>query len=487
MLRDLNDIDKLAREALQNFEMDYNPEDWKLLEQRLDKKDHRKPKIILYKSIEAFLLLVLLLTAANFLFNSTQTVLAEENIDKANAEKLLNYNQSNDGNLNNTQNGRALAMADNSTVKEKVVKKINESKVKSKEAKSYLVSNKNTNQNETNHLTLSKSKNTTVNNYIKGKDEKLNQSSDNLKSSDNGNSNSKSISNSISNLNPAELDSKNETVNIVTTDNEDSKSTLSESIFNASDFKIFLPKADLENIPYADSKRGASDIENLKALEYKPKFNLPKFYHRQTRLVIFGGADYNFKNTIGNNHIGFSTGLMMENEISRRIYIRSGLIYSSKSFEKQYDYIIDRRADVGLIYLCKVDQKTNISVLSFPLQLNTIFFKDKKWKLSANLGASVSLLVGRTVNGTQRTNMGSVTALTDLNASNFERGLFQKGNADNNIFFNLLGGFDIERQLSDRVNIFAQPLYNFGLTKVGESKDRLQNISLNVGLKIIIK
>ena len=481
MFRDLNDIDKLAREALQNFEMDYNPEDWKLLEQRLDKKDHRKPKIILYKSIEAFLLLVLLLTAANFLFNSTQTVLAEENIILTKPEESLNLYKNKEEIVNYTENNRALAMVDNSSIEEKVLQKTNQLK----EAKSYIVSNNNSIQKENNTQTLSNSNNKSAKNNLKGKEQTLNQSSDNSKFKDNGNSNSKS--NSISNLNPSELDSKIEANNTVNIEDEDSKSSLSESIEKSLDFRIIIPKLDFDNIAYVDSKRGASDIENIKKLEYKPKFNLPKFYHRQTRLVVFGGADYNFKNSIGNNHIGFSSGIMMENEISRRIYIRSGLIYSSKSFEKQYDYIIDRRADVGLIYLCKVDQKTNISVLSFPLQLNTIFFKDKKWKLSASLGASVSLLAGRTVKGTQRTNMGSVTALTDLNASNFERGLFQKGNADNNIFFNLLGGFDIERQLSDRVNIFAQPLYNFGLTKVGETKDRLQNVSLNVGLKVIVK
>ena len=64
--KDFDKIDDLANDAFHDFEVDYNPEDWKLMEAKLDNKEHRLSHIWLYKGIEALLLVMILFTAVNF-------------------------------------------------------------------------------------------------------------------------------------------------------------------------------------------------------------------------------------------------------------------------------------------------------------------------------------------------------------------------------------------------------------------------------------
>ena len=65
MNKDFNEIDKLAKDAFENFEVDFNPEDWKRMEQKLNKKEHLMPYILLYKGTEAFVFLLIIFTAFN--------------------------------------------------------------------------------------------------------------------------------------------------------------------------------------------------------------------------------------------------------------------------------------------------------------------------------------------------------------------------------------------------------------------------------------
>jgi predicted adenine nucleotide alpha hydrolase (AANH) superfamily ATPase len=62
MNKDFNEIDKLAKDAFENYEVDFNPEDWNKMEQKLNKKEHLMPYIWLYKGTEAFIFLLIIFT-----------------------------------------------------------------------------------------------------------------------------------------------------------------------------------------------------------------------------------------------------------------------------------------------------------------------------------------------------------------------------------------------------------------------------------------
>jgi hypothetical protein len=53
-------------------------------------------------------------------------------------------------------------------------------------------------------------------------------------------------------------------------------------------------------------------------------------------MAIYAGADINFNNVLGQGKIGFSLTALIEQEISDRFAIRSGLQISHKSFENIY-------------------------------------------------------------------------------------------------------------------------------------------------------
>jgi hypothetical protein len=482
MYNDFDKIDKLAKDSLRDFEMDFNPEDWKKMEARLDKKEHRMPKIFLLKTIEASLILLVLFTAFNVFYY--QNVVKASNDNKTN---VYPENQSSPKNvlLSNKQ-------------KADYNNQLSENQTKNE-------AEKNT-ENRLNNFNKSENKTfKTNNNYnSKTKTGTLTNQSSNINNKFASESNSSKQSNQSFNNFTKSSNDNNQIVNNINSNNNSIK--LSDDNFIASEFNKKndnsansfddLNLASLATIKKIQNNKKNIDgngdpVEEGKAYTLKNGFKFPKLFHRQLRAAAFAGADMNFANGIGNENVGFSFGVFMEYEISNRFALRTGILSSRKNFSKTYNTILDRTAEEGVIYYSKIDQNTGLSVFSVPVLFNGIIISNEKWRIGALAGPALSLLTHRFVSGEKRTNMmqssGNVTAITDLNPADFEKGLLQGAKAENNIFISAMFGFEIERQLGNRVSLFIQPLYTIGLTKVGEEKDRLQNVSINVGIKGVIK
>jgi hypothetical protein len=451
MLKDFNNIDKLAQETFENFEVDFNPEDWNRMEAKLDKKEHLMPFIWLFKGVEASVLLLIIFTVFNFWYGNNQN----SNIavsDNNNSEKITATSENKVLDFNTHLSGQ----------NEKYEQEITTAK-------------------ETALLNLNvKGANKTGNNNNRISEFGNNSASKNVSSTakiskDNNLSNTVSINSTKNNA-------------ILNTSEIPMLSVVSQDIVpNLSNLLIQPVKIDKNSL-----NDGPGDgVEEGESFSLKTNFKFPKLYRRQLRAVLFGGADINLANDLGGNNLGMTIGVLFENEISQRFAIRTGILTSRKTFENSFTKIIDRTATEAVIYESKVDQKSTLTVLSLPVYLNTIIHRDEKWKMSISVGFAAAFLSNRFVSGKQRTSVyqsaGAVTAITELNGNTFEKGLLQGGAAKNNIYMSAGLGFDVERQLGDRVTLFLQPMFQYAINPVGLDKTRLNQFSLNVGIKGVLR
>ncbi len=441
MQEDFNKIDKLARENLEKYEVDFNREDWLLMEKKLDKKEHLMPYIWLYKGIEASMLLLIVLTFFNLWFNTDH--------NKGVYTDVINQNKQ-----------TKIAFIDN--IKTDINRDIISGKITYDQQKEINNSAKiPVNKYDQNNL-LTDHKNTVNQNF-------------NNKSNTISISNSKDVIENNKNLNLAYDDSN--------------KKIDKDNLINFAD--LSNNSLDVLNYNKLEFEGPGDGVEEGEGFNLKNKFKFPKLHHRELRAVIFAAPDMNFSKEMGNSNLGLSLGVLFENEISNRFSLRYGIVSSRKSFEDNFVKIIDRTQNDGIVYESKVDMKTKLSVFSVPVFLNTIIYRDEKWRMSMSTGAAFSLLTHRFVSGTQRTSQfqqsGAVTAISDLNSSNFEKGFVQGGDFNKNFYSSLAIGFEVERQLGSQVTLFVQPMFMYAMTSFSEDKHKVHQLSLNVGIKGILK
>jgi hypothetical protein len=454
MQKDFNDIDKLAREAFDNFEVDFNPEDWKRMEEKLNKKEHLMPHIWLYKGVEAMLLLLLVFTAFNIWYANSDT---DSNGKNSHSKDALNNQFADVKNTEIAQSNKKETLSSNKNSASLPSESLNNVNTEELATKA--------NSHNTAKANLSANlKNSTKNSNF----ENVNVSDNNIDR------------NSFSGLN---TDSKLADELVAPSNNNISIQKDIET-FNILSNNEILP------IKLSSNKIGPGDEEG-KGISIKNNYKFPKIYRRQMRAALYGAADINFANSLGDASPGMSIGAFIENEISERFSIRSGILTSRKSFEKSFIKIYDNSAVEGLVYESKVNQTTTVSMLYIPVFFNTIVKRSEKWRISVNTGVSAAMLTNRFVSGTQRTSInqasGALTNISELNGNNYEKGFFQGGDAAQNFFMTVGLGMDVERQLGDRVTLFVQPMFNYALKTAGLDKDRFNQLSLNVGIKGVLR
>lgn len=454
MQKDFNDIDKIAREAFDNFEVDFNPEDWKRMEEKLNKKEHLMPHIWLYKGVEAMLLLLLVFTAFNIWHTNSDTNCNSKN---SHSKDALNNQFANVKNTEIAQNNKKEQIASNKTGAVLPSEYFNNVIADVLAAK---VNNSKTAKSELNPKSINSTKNSNFENNLV--------------------SNNNIDGNSFSGLN---TDSK-----LV----DELVSTSSIDIYIQKDNETFniLSNNEISPIKLSSNKIGPGDDEG-KGFKINNNYKFPKIYRRQMRVALYAAADINLPNSLGDAKPGMSIGAFIENEISERFSIRSGILTSRKSFDKSFIKIYDNSATEGIVYESKVDQSTTVSMLYIPVFFNTIVKRSEKWRISVNAGVSAAVLTNRFVSGTQRTYInqasGALTNISELNGNNYEKGFFQGGDAAQNFFMTVGLGMDVERQLGDRVTLFVQPMFNYALKTVGLDNNRYNQLSLNVGIKGVLR
>ena len=478
MNKDLNDIDKLAKDAFDNFEADFNPDDWDRMEQKLNKKEHLMPYIWLYKGTEAFIFILIIFTAFNLWnyysdkkaddFTSgkedsalQQSILADQQLSQQNISKADEKLKQQTSNL--TQN-------DNSQEVEKLYAENNQFS----DLTNALKLNNNGNAELTNKAEQN-SKSTLSNSYVNSttKSARSNISLNENRFSSNDNANT-SFNNEFKGIE-----------NSLTNDENSFVSTMKSNQLNFDVIRI----AALSSV---NTKINPGDgVEEGKGFGFKTNFKFPKLYRRQMRAVLFAGADINFNNSLGQSNFGFSASAQIEQEISDRFAIRAGLQVSRKSFENDYTKEYSNPFVEDTLYTAQVYQKTSLTMISMPIFFNTLFYRDEKWRIGLSTGVAFGMLTNRYVSGTQRTTIaqaaGSITNISQLNGNSFEKGFLQGGSSAQNFFISAAIGADIERQLGDHTTLFIQPIFGHNLNRISTAKESYGQLSLNAGIKTVIK
>jgi hypothetical protein len=417
MDKNFNDIDKLAREAFENFETAYNPEDWKLMEEKLNKKEHLMPYIWLYKGTEILVFLLIIFTAFNF------------------------WQSNKESNENLSELSLANSKSHNSTVIDK------------------------TNVYNQNNATAKGQDDTQI-----GSSEKVIVNNSNNGNLLNANQASKS-STKFNGLN----DAFDKSVN--------------SSLTNETSFKVNI--INIPTLSFDQKKLNPGDgVEEGKGFGIKTNFKFPKIYRRQQRATFYAGADVNFNNSLGQGKLGLSIGALIEQEISDRFAVRSGLIMNRKAFEKVFEKTYINPIDENSIIQSEINQKSTLVMISLPVFLNTVLYRDEKWKVSLSTGFAAGMLTNRIVTGTQRSTVsqlsGSLTNISQLNSGSYPKGVLQGGLAAQNFFMSAAIGADVERQLGDRITLFVQPMFSQNLNKI-EGNEMYRQLSLNAGIKTVIR
>lgn len=450
MDKNFNDIDKLAREAFENFETEFNPEDWKLMEEKLNKKEHLMPYIWLYKGTEIMVFLLILFTAFNFWNSYKET--------KTNATELT--------------------FADSKTAKSDITEKSKANSLNIAENENKLTNNiqqSKTGQEIVNSISNNNSRST----------KSVNQSNSILKEANNALLNIENANN----LENAKL-ADNTVNNSIVAESTNGLNTSANSELNNETF-LNAKTINIPSLSFEQKKLNPGDgVEEGKGFGIKTNFKFPKIYRRQQRATFYAGADVNFNNSLGQGKLGLSVGALIEQEISDRFAVRSGILMNRKSFENVFEKTYVNPIDENSIILSEINQKTTVVMLSLPVFLNTVLYRDEKWKLSLSTGFAAGMLSNRFVSGTQRSTIsqasGTLTNISQLNAGSYPKGVLQGGLASQNFFMSAAIGADVERQLGDRITLFVQPMFSQNLNKI-ESTEMYRQITLNAGIKTVIK
>ena len=461
MNKDFNEIDKLAKDAFENYEVDFNPEDWNKMEQKLNKKEHLMPYIWLYKGSEAFIFLLIIFTAFNIFYT---------------------YNEKeNDSNVNNYQ----------LTTNDKTLQK--EGFISSNDLNKTVISGGNLNEEQV-------KKNAEVNNSTKEEKNNnqlniaTNTGRENVSNSDSRFIKAENTAQNLLNETPFNnftngLFSNNKSTEV---ENNAVNSFLAENKASVKENKSEYQVIKIDPIKLTKKHLNPGDgVEEGKGFGIKSNFKFPKLYRRQMRAAVYAGADINFNNVLGQGKIGFSFTGLFEQEISDRFAIRSGLQICHKSFENVYTTQYLNPFDENSVILSEITRNTKLAMVSMPIHLNTVLYRDEKWRISLSTGIAAGMLTNRFVSGNQRSSVaqssGTITNISEINGNAYRNGALQGGNAVQNFFMAASLGADVERQLGDRLTLFVQPMFSHNINRLGADKERYGQISLNAGIKAVIR
>jgi len=499
-----SNIDKIAKDALKDHEVPFDVRDWKRLEKQLDKKDHLYPAIWWMKSAEVGMVALLIFTIFNLSTNNNKNETLQPNQNYDNTTTLTPSSSDSNQNNANTQSDDTYKINE----KEAQPKTTDENQVQA-----MLITNENsevdnTSADNNNYSTTTKNNNSTKNNVNKTSTVATSVTDNTDKSNNNKNytsivstteENGNEVPNQTGNSFTGEDGTANNSI-VSTTDNNNNSLTLNSSNLDNRTGNFATTIKEKNNVPQNNKNLTLTrskfsileittlDAKNLGALKQKttdPLFELKKLkldlpYHCKTFVggVVAIGA--NFANSMGGTSIGYGAGFVMASELSARIALKSGLLFAFRKHELKENYTL-QSVDGSNSYEVEKTKVSNLVIVEMPLDFQYTFFKNEKWKIYATTGISANLIGSRTYTGSQKTTNQGLSVSTDINSDDYERGLFEGGQFTNNVFLSLGGGVGLERQLGDKISLYLLPTYRHAITPI--ATDFMSSFSINIGVK----
>lgn len=521
-------IDQPVKDTLQNFEATFNPDDWAKMEEQLDRKKHLYPHIWLYKSIEAVVMGLILFTLFNFITKPSNSTYHKTNsTSKTNSGIVLNSTSDEVGQDNISQELQSNNVTENNNSQYPTGQALADANVVKNNTNSTSFNNKTTNNSlneNVDNKNLANANIGSTNNFIKTNNNssankqhtKANKRST-ASITNNTNKNSKAIStknstkNNVSTNKNTLTDSNTENKqkqNIVavaqenknaTTNNTKSITTKNSILSTTNSANTTTVEEQEQKDLVAETTKKRHNLTVLKTIDASKtklvedpifelkKLEIPTPYIRQIKIGGLFSPNLEMNTSDGKGGIGYTFGLTLEADLFKKVSVRTGLIYSQKSYTLSDEKIVDNTSTDGARHLVLVDKTTNLFVLEIPLYAQYVFFQNEKWRVYATTGVSGNLIVGKEYTGTEKTEYEGVKMSMDINSQDYDEGLFKGGKFLDNAYMTVGGGIGIERQLGDQISLYLLPSYQHTITPIGINKDRVNTFSLSVGIKTTIR
>lgn len=494
--QDFDFMDEMARKALEDFQVPFNPDDWKVMEEKLNRKEHKTPKLWIFKGIEATVITLALLllftvfsvpkqtdyiTSAQDGDNNTSAAQTGEHSiamsgSNNHSESHLQSNQQQFAHLQSALQTQQQSLHGGSTQAGVVQLRKEEPKGAALLGGQSLSAAVNKTQKSSSMGTsggfnlpfgLSLKGNNTINNNNNNKLSSLGNSNNNHLSSLNGNSLTQQVA--TAHHNPFISENQNNSNTKTTEDTENQVETNTRQLATS-----MLPTIGAGN----GIGGGDEPLFELKRMKIK------ETYINRLRLGLQMSADANTDSGYGNSHLGYSAGWTLEAEFSYFFSIQSGLSVSQKNYRNQTEYVATSPADENKQYNVKEESVTRLTLVQIPLQIQGSFFRNKNWRLGISAGAMANFIVGKSFTGTQRLEHNGLTLFNTINPHDYERGWWQGAGLGNNFYCSVGGGFLAERQLTDRWSLLVQPQYYHALAfKPSAAGFKVGTFSMMVGVR----
>lgn len=267
---------------------------------------------------------------------------------------------------------------------------------------------------------------------------------------------------------------------------------------------------DLSNKKESRRSFDPSPLINFRSPKFSSKTNeselasmiRPERKRLSLRVGMFGGPDYNriisppnpeLRNQRDDYYaLGYGGGINVALEYGRW-ELGSGLTYSSKQYDPRQVGFITGSLQQG--YNGEVLREIQLNIFSIPLNARYNFIHNDRWRGYFVMGSALQVATDATYFITSLHLPNTVTApLPEPNNSqinNTQKGLLQGGSLRQNGFVTANFGVGLERILSDRISLFAQPTYQHSIGYFsggfGPDHDRINTMSIWMGVRVKVK
>ncbi|WMX16380.1 outer membrane beta-barrel protein [Aureispira sp. CCB-E] len=481
-LRTESSIDQVAKDALEDYEVPFDKNDWIRLEKQLDKERDLLPHIWWLKSTEVGVMALLLFTLFNLNSNQTPHTHSNQNYDQTTtltpSADLDNATTNKDQNstfqmpekdastLSNDINapqafhesatttvGKASSdnFSDNSSNNNPSFDTPSLAATKTKESNLSRATNVVTDDNQTSSVVTTASNSNEVPNQT----------------NNNGSTGEDGTANTLNATTNHDVTNKLTGIENTTKRNETEKET------NRSRFSIL-------QIPTLDVKGGIKTTDPIFELK-KAKLELP--FKGKSYIGAVARIGSNFATSMGGTSVGYGAGLTFTNELSRKFALKTGAMVAYNKYDVNEVLLIDNKLIDGRVYEIDQSKTSHLVILEVPVDVQYTFFQSEKWKIYATAGIVANVISSRTYTGSQTSNANGISLKEDLNSNNFDRGAFEGGLINQNAFLSVGGGLGLERQLGDKISLYILPSYRHAVTPSGANKDYISSFSVNIGIK----
>lgn len=457
-------FDAHLSEVFQHFELPATPNDWKRLEADLDKRRHRPLAVWFYKGLEIALMTgvfaLLFQWAGSGSYSSSDSSNNNSSSQQQKALKNAAAKGSSNGNSSNLAANNNAAPNNNSSSNNNSAAALNAASTTNSSAK--------TTRSKSNNFDAKSSRKTT----------------NSTKNSVNGNANnSGNINASTPTL--ANTQQPNNTLANATDGNQKANDNAANANITSTVDLLALQAIDAQQAKITtEPSTDPADFSLRKVKIQQP-------YVRVRKFGVIAGAEAHSRTEYGRAGSGFAVGVFGEGDFSRQFALQMGVTLSLRSYEQERAYTLDNtqlvEGEEGLTHQVSEQRRTHSLLLQIPVSLQFSVFRNAKWRIYAQLGASAHLNLSQIYGGSRQTTLqqtdGALRYSSPIGKNDYEGGLLQGHSLADNSYLSCQFGLGIDRQLTERLSLSIQPSFQQSLTRINRYGDKTQVISLQVGLK----